>query len=406
MKQQESFLQLSNISFSDIHFFKDGDLIFSTIASTDTIGYTKANILQCDSALLDMLISFSDKNACVYAEDMLIHYGILRFDDGVCCITGPFSVKKMNQQQLVLYARAHHIPLPSGYQIRSFSYYQNQDLLRLIYKIYTANDDGLEIVLPPEPYFPPVSPKTDARKTYSLQTYRFQNSENGIVHHPYYHENFLRSCIKSGDLASIQKLFFDPAASVYSTGIMSKNSRKQEEYTVVSAMHLFCSAAIEGGVSPYAAYDISDMYLQKLSSSTEVDEYQRIFFDALQSYIKAVSDAQEAASLSIHVKKCKQYIIQHLNKPISLNQLASYVELTPAYLSTLFHETEGVTLKSYIQSERIHAAENLLKYSDYPIAHISSYLCFQSQSYFGAVFKEHTGMTPGQYRKLNKPQGF
>ena len=40
----------------------------------------------------------------------------------------------------------------------------------------------------------------------------------------------------------------------------------------------------------------------------------------------------------------------------------------------------------------------MLRFSDYSISQIAGYLGYGSQSYFGAVFKKETGVTPGEYR--------
>ena len=65
-----------------------------------------------------------------------------------------------------------------------------------------------------------------------------------------------------------------------------------------------------------------------------------------------------------------------------------------------------MTIGRYIQKEKIARAKNLLVYSDRSILEISEYLCFNSQSHFGKVFKKETGMTPRQYRQENHLSGF
>ena len=96
----------------------------------------------------------------------------------------------------------------------------------------------------------------------------------------------------------------------------------------------------------------------------------------------------------------------HLRSPFTISDIADYVGLTPKYLGELFHQYEPCTLKQYIIQERLNAAKNMLKYSDQTIAVIADSLCFQSQSYFGALFKKETGMSPARYRNVNKPQNF
>ena len=95
-------------------------------------------------------------------------------------------------------------------------------------------------------------------------------------------------------------------------------------------------------------------------------------------------------------RKCEK------NKTLTLNQLASLVNLTPKYLSALFHKETGQTLTVFIHKVLIEKAQNLLAHSDYSLGEISTYLNFSSQSYFISIFKRYTGITPGQYRKMHR----
>ena len=58
----------------------------------------------------------------------------------------------------------------------------------------------------------------------------------------------------------------------------------------------------------------------------------------------------------------------------------------------------GVTIKQYILHKKVEAAENLLKFSDYPCSSISQYLGFGTESHFISVFKTFTKTTPKEYR--------
>ena len=161
-------------------------------------------------------------------------------------------------------------------------------------------------------------------------------------------------------------------------------------------------AAIAGGVNPYDAYDMNDLYLQKIASVSSEKEYNKIFEDSFLGYINAVRKVKAQQSQSAHIEKCKTYISRHLNKPFTREDLAEYTDLSPTYLSHLFVQHEHQTLKSYILKERVNAAMNMLKFSDYSISQIAEYLCFGTQSRFGATFKKFAGMSPGEYRRQNQ----
>ncbi len=72
------------------------------------------------------------------------------------------------------------------------------------------------------------------------------------------------------------------------------------------------------------------------------------------------------------------------------------------YLSMVFHETEGVTLKDYLTMRRLEEAKRLLHDDALSINEVAYYLNFQSPHNFSRFFKKESGMTPKEYREFEK----
>ena len=72
--------------------------------------------------------------------------------------------------------------------------------------------------------------------------------------------------------------------------------------------------------------------------------------------------------------------------------------VTPKYLSKIVKETSGRSVPEWLNELLILDAKNMLRHSDMTIKEISSNLNFPSQSFFFRFFKNHTGLTPTQYR--------
>ena len=87
-------------------------------------------------------------------------------------------------------------------------------------------------------------------------------------------------------------------------------------------------------------------------------------------------------------------------------ELSQSVFVSPQYLSRIFRQDTGEKIQDYILKFRVKRAANLLKYSDATLSEISDYVCFNSQSHFGSVFKEFMKMTPRQYREKYKRKEF
>lgn len=112
-----------------------------------------------------------------------------------------------------------------------------------------------------------------------------------------------------------------------------------------------------------------------------------------------MQEIRKEAVISLHIRKCIDYIYENLGADLSVKTLAKAAELNPAYLSRLFRQEVGIPLKRFVKEARVDTAQNLLRYSDLSYLVISTSLGFSTQSVFIAVFKEITGMTPKVYRE-------
>ena len=72
--------------------------------------------------------------------------------------------------------------------------------------------------------------------------------------------------------------------------------------------------------------------------------------------------------------------------------------VTPKYLSKIVKEASGRSVPEWLNELLILDAKNMLRHSDMTIKEIASNLNFPSQSFFFRFFKNHTGLTPTQYR--------
>jgi AraC family transcriptional regulator len=91
------------------------------------------------------------------------------------------------------------------------------------------------------------------------------------------------------------------------------------------------------------------------------------------------------------------YIHAYLDSDLSLNQLASSVQMSPHYFSRLFKKTTGFTPHQYVINCRIEKAKDLLKKGKLSIAEIAQEVGFVDQSHLHRCFKRKVGITPKQF---------
>ncbi len=69
-------------------------------------------------------------------------------------------------------------------------------------------------------------------------------------------------------------------------------------------------------------------------------------------------------------------------------------------LSKIFSETEGMTIEKYIILQKIEKVKELIVYGEMNFSEIAYQLGYSSSAYLSKQFKEITGLTLSQYKKM------
>jgi AraC family transcriptional regulator len=88
------------------------------------------------------------------------------------------------------------------------------------------------------------------------------------------------------------------------------------------------------------------------------------------------------------------YIHDHLDRDLSLNELAAIVQLSPHYFSQLFKQSTNTTPHQYVIRCRINRAKDLLTQGKLTIPDVAKIVGFVDQSHLHRHFKRLIGMTP------------
>ncbi|WP_108870313.1 AraC family transcriptional regulator [Aquimarina aquimarini] len=88
----------------------------------------------------------------------------------------------------------------------------------------------------------------------------------------------------------------------------------------------------------------------------------------------------------------------------SMDFYTEKLSLSRRKLSDLVKEFSGITAKRYLLNRIILEAKRLLAYSNHNLKEICYDLGFESPAYFSTLFKEMTGKTPNEYRKMQQKQ--
>ncbi|MEO0828297.1 MAG: AraC family transcriptional regulator [Cyanobacteria bacterium J06639_16] len=98
------------------------------------------------------------------------------------------------------------------------------------------------------------------------------------------------------------------------------------------------------------------------------------------------------------VQRIRDYLMAHYTTNISLDELATLVELTPLRLLRTFRKQMGLPPHAYLNHVRVHEAKRLLA-GGWSIIDAALATGFTDQSHLHRHFKKMLGITPGQYAR-------
>ncbi len=94
------------------------------------------------------------------------------------------------------------------------------------------------------------------------------------------------------------------------------------------------------------------------------------------------------------IDKAIRYINDNIEKPLSLDEIASIATMIPTYFSTVFKQINGITPWKYITIKRVEKAIELIKTTDMTKLDIAMECGFSSMSNFYKAFSDVTGKSP------------
>jgi AraC family transcriptional regulator len=99
------------------------------------------------------------------------------------------------------------------------------------------------------------------------------------------------------------------------------------------------------------------------------------------------------------LRRVLDYMTDHLEADVSLDDLANAACLSPFHFSRLFANTMGLPPHRYLSRMKLEHAKTLLSLGKVPLSQIALACCFSSQSNFTRAFHQATGVTPHAYRQ-------
>lgn len=231
----------------------------------------------------------------------------------------------------------------------------------------------------------------------------YQSREHNHLHNPHDQEVREFTCVRNGDVEQLKITLNEQHAG--KSGVIAKDPIRNAKNLSIITIALTCRAAVEGGLHYEVAYSLSDCFINKIEELKVLDDIYNLAREAQIYYTILVGDLKKRTSKNpvipsdSRIRKCKNYIYEHIHDKIKLQDIGEALYFNPNYLAQIFKKSEGITIGDFILQEKIKLTQNMLIYSTLTFSEIASTLSFSSQSHLGRHFKQETGMTLRAYRE-------
>ena len=151
---------------------------------------------------------------------------------------------------------------------------------------------------------------------------------------------------------------------------------------------------------------------QMLREQERMDEYSNDMIISQLSLLlvlllrKAASpvDSKLQTSNAVHsenqiIRQAQQYITAHIREKLSVPLVARQVDVSPSYLTALFHKNLQISPGEYIRRIKLQESKQMIRENDLNFTEIAAALQYSTVHHFSRQFKEKFGITPTEYAK-------
>ena len=174
--------------------------------------------------------------------------------------------------------------------------------------------------------------------------------------------------------------------------------------TLTATQQIFLNAKLDA---------IKQEAFQKREAFEEMIEYLlreillfsfRIKSEGNAAYISAKNLIGSETEKIRTVNRVAGYLADHYQESSSLDELASRFFTNKFYLTRIFKQVTGFTIREYLHIQRVQKAQEFLRSSLLPITEIALMVGFENVSYFEKIFRRYCMQSPREYRVSQKAE--
>ena len=217
----------------------------------------------------------------------------------------------------------------------------------------------------------------------------------------YYYENQMIDAVSKGMLQRVERITSHISQLNFEQR-MTDPLRNAKNYCIICNT-LLRKAAERGGVHPLHVDRISSQYAVQIENKASTEGCIQLISEMFRSYCRLVR-SHAISQYSAPVQKALIYMEENLSGDLGLQTLAAALQLSPGYLSELFHREVGHTVVQHLTELRMKHALHLLQTTQLQVQNVAQLCGIPDANYFSKLFRKHHGLTPRQYRQNLSPR--
>ncbi|WP_135552845.1 helix-turn-helix domain-containing protein [Paenibacillus cymbidii] len=230
--------------------------------------------------------------------------------------------------------------------------------------------------------------------------FNYINSQLWQVSYPETYESRLLHYIETADLDKCRLVLAE-----FETYVVESKVKPASIMIFIQTIYThLCKTVLKHGEQPedwFGSSSLAGSVREPTSIKANMNELDRL----IAVFITTMRERAQVP-MNAKIQRAIAIIEREYNNPdLSTEFVAAAVELHAVYFSQLFKKETGVNFGEFLSELRLGKAKDQLRSTALKIKEIAVAVGYMDSHYFGVWFKEKTGLTPSQYRKIGMQLG-